>query len=331
MPSDPRYTDPALWWRGVICSLTVPVPGPGPRPFAVLGAHHRGPRAFSPEDVFFMQAVSTVIGAAVMRRGAELERLDATRRAEAADERRVVAEEALRERDVYVSVVAHEPRTPVAALSLKLAGLTRLAADPSNERRLAQVLPTRLEAATRQVQRLALLIERILDVSRISSGRLELQREPCDLVALVRDVVHDLREHAKQRRTPISIVGAGANDGCWDRGRLLQIMTNLVDNAIKYGAGAPVEVVVEADDAAARVRVIDAGPGIAPGDQERIFQRFERAAPVSQFGGMGLGLYVSKQLALAHGGDISLVSAPGRGCTFEVVLPRGEVARGGGA
>jgi signal transduction histidine kinase len=110
--------------------------------------------------------------------------------------------------------------------------------------------------------------------------------------------------------------------GHWDRLRLEQVISNLLSNAAKYGAGHPVEVAVEADGERARLREKDGGIGIAPEDQARIFERFERASGVGHIHGLGLGLWITRQIVEAHGGSIRVESAVGQGSTFVVELPR---------
>lgn len=109
--------------------------------------------------------------------------------------------------------------------------------------------------------------------------------------------------------------------GSWERARVEPIVGNLLSNALKYGAGRPVRGALEADGDSARVTVGDEGPGAAPGDGERLFGRFERAVSAQHYGGLGLSLYLARDLARAHGGEVELVPAPGPGATFRLTLP----------
>jgi signal transduction histidine kinase len=177
------------------------------------------------------------------------------------------------------------------------------------------------DRAARHIGRLGNLIERLLDVSRITTGRIDLDPEEMDLSEVVRDVSRRLVESAKVAGSTVTVTAERATIGLWDRLRMEQIVTNLLSNALKYGAGKPVEVTLESDGTRARLTVRDGGIGIAGDDVRRIFGRFERAAPARNFSGMGLGLYITRQAVEAHGGRISVSSQPGSGAVFTVELP----------
>jgi signal transduction histidine kinase len=172
------------------------------------------------------------------------------------------------------------------------------------------------------VGRLTDLVERLLDVSRIVQGRLSLQCEETDLGAVVRQVADDVREEALRVGSTLSVSAPASLPGHWDRARLEQILLNLLSNALKYGGGKPVEIFLEDLGDGARLSVKDYGIGIAAEDHERIFGRFERAAPTRHYGGLGLGLYVTRSIVEAHGGVIGVESRRGEGATFIVDLPR---------
>jgi PAS domain S-box-containing protein len=316
-----RFTIPReLLAAGVTSGLSVVVRGFERRPPGVLWAWSRAPRAFRPDEVHHLQAIANVVATAVARAVTE-EQLWATER-EAAREREstLQAQAALRERDDFISVAAHELRTPLAALQLKLESVQRiLRREPAET--LAARCEDRVESALRQAARLTELVDRLLEVSRVVSGRLSLQRDACELVALAREVLEDHQEHAALTGTELRFRGATPITGRWDRMRVRQILSNLVSNAMKYGPGQPVDVIVEGEGDLARVTVRDRGIGIAPEDLGRIFGRFERAAPIEHYGGLGLGLYVSRHLAEAHGGRIDVESRPGEGATFVLRLP----------
>jgi signal transduction histidine kinase len=183
-------------------------------------------------------------------------------------------------------------------------------------------LASAVEMMDRQVSRLTNLVSNLLDISRITSQRLQLDRENVDLTALVREVLGRFQQELARAGCPVAIQAADGVTGLWDKSRLDQVITNLLANAMKYGAGKPIEIDVEAQDGVARLRVRDHGIGIAPEDQARIFGRFERAVSVHSYGGFGLGLWIAAQIVDAAGGKISVNSTPGDGATFLVELPR---------
>ncbi|MHB8417953.1 MAG: sensor histidine kinase [Myxococcales bacterium] len=227
---------------------------------------------------------------------------------------------AIRARDDFLSIASHELRTPLSALKLNLDLLLR------NERRsgrteLSEEAVKRLLAANRQIDRLNRLISDLLDVARITSGTLTLQLEDLDLAQVAREAVARLDDEAARAGSAV-MVRSQPVSGRWDRSRLEQVVTNLVANAIKFGGGRPVEVSIAPAGQRALLSVEDHGVGIAPEDQERIFERFERAVPPRAYGGLGLGLYIVRQIVAAHGGQVSLASRLGEGTKITVDLPR---------
>ena len=289
--------------------------------YGVLGAHTGSRRAFTGDDVSFLQSVANVIAAAIERRRMEEHLRAVEQKAQEELGRTIQAREALRERDEFISVAAHELRTPLTALQLKLQGLEQGFKSGLREKAGARTIGTRLDGALRQTERLSMLIERLLDVSRIAAGRLELAPEPFDLAALLRQVVDDFRDPAAAAGSELRLDAPAAVEGCWDRLRLEQVLVNLLSNAVKYGAGRPISVRLETTGERVRIAVADEGIGIAEQDLARLFSRFERAAPVRNYGGLGLGLYISRHIVDAHGGRIEVSSRPGLGSTFAIDLP----------
>ncbi|HEY3500831.1 MAG TPA: HAMP domain-containing sensor histidine kinase, partial [Polyangiaceae bacterium] len=185
----------------------------------------------------------------------------------------------------------------------------------------------KLESAARQTERLERLIDNLLDVSRITTGHLELEPEEIDLVEVVGDVVERQREEAAQSGVRIDIDGVAKASGIWDRMRVEQVVTNLLSNAVKYGDGKPIQVSIRADHEFVEVSVKDHGIGIAADDLERIFAQFERAAARRTYGGLGMGLYIARQIVTAHGGAVRVDSELGKGSTFSVSLPRSRLQK----
>lgn len=184
--------------------------------------------------------------------------------------------------------------------------------------------PSQIESVDRSLSRLGRLINDLLDVSRLRVGRLQIDREDVDLAALTRDVVDRHAAEISRARCAVAVHAPEPVVGRWDRPRLDQIITNLVSNAIKYGQGGPVEISVSREGFEGRLSVRDHGIGIDTGEQARIFERFERAVSSRNYGGLGLGLWIVRQLVEAHGGRIFVESRQGEGALFAVVLPLAE-------
>jgi signal transduction histidine kinase len=238
----------------------------------------------------------------------------------------IAAERAEREiaaRDEFLSIASHELRTPLSALLVQLGSVERTL-DPAapvaaGVDRVARAR-TKIVSALRHTNRLAGLVDTLLDVSRLATQRLVLHVEPCDLAAITREVVDHFVDEARRAGCEF-VLDLAPLAGQWDRARIEQIVTNLVSNAIKYGAGGPVELRCAPANGGAALVVRDHGIGIADEDRARIFDRFERAAPSRNYGGLGLGLFIARELAEAHGGAIDVASRPGQGSAFTVSLP----------
>jgi PAS domain S-box-containing protein len=230
-------------------------------------------------------------------------------------------QQAVRLRDEFLSVASHELKTPLTSLSLRLQLLTREAQAQAASPFVGRV-STLVDAGRKQVQRLADLVGDLLDVARINSGKMQLHWEPVDFAAVVREVVARMEPQATKAESPLTVEVPQSLEGTSDRMRLEQVAENLLTNAIKYGAGQPILVRMEATPEQVTLTVKDQGIGIAPEHQARIFERFERAVSDRNYGGLGLGLYITRTLVQAMGGDIGVQSALGQGATFTVNLPR---------
>lgn len=260
------------------------------------------------EGTLAISAIRDVTG-----RKAEEERAQLLIREQAA---RAALEDALRLRDEFLSVAAHELKTPVTSLRGSAELLLR---DAEHGR------PERLERGLRRIdeqsRKLGQLVTQLLDVSRIQSGRLSLERVGTDLVALVRDVVSsvDAQDHV------VEILGPPALVAEVDPVRMEQVLTNLVDNSVKYSRpGGHVAVSLAEDTGRAVIVIEDEGPGVAPQDRERIFHPFFRAAPRDAVAGMGLGLYISRQIVEQHGGRLQAEFPQPAGARMIVTIPVGE-------
>ena len=222
-------------------------------------------------------------------------------------------------RDEFLSIASHELRTPLTPLTLMIDNLEILL---ERDHLLTPKTSANLVIARRQIDRLADLVEEILEVSRITVGRLKLQLEEVDLVAIVRDAMEKLRHDADNAGCDLVFDAPASVIGRWDRGRIRQVALNLVSNAIKYGRGKPVIVRISASDSQVKLSTIDHGIGIPSEKRDKIFERFERAVSLQNYGGFGIGLFVTRNLVEAHGGTVSVASEAGHGSTFTVELPR---------
>ena len=232
-------------------------------------------------------------------------------------------EAAVRARDDFLSIASHELRNPVNAVQLQLVGVLRAYQRAGDEVR-ADDVRDRIVQANGQVGRLTRHLDNLLDVSRITAGSIVLEPEELDLTEVVGSVIDQVRGESGDgqiqfgERKPVV--------GWWDRLRVEQVVSNLLSNAIKYGDGQPIVIALDHDGRSARLLVKDRGIGIAPEQYERLFARFERGVSRRQYGGFGLGLWITRQLVDAMGGRISVDSRPGQGATFSIVLPLDRAA-----
>ncbi len=229
---------------------------------------------------------------------------------------------AVRVRDDFLSVTSHELRTPLTTMHLQLESLTRalerFPAEHPEYQRVARCSRVALE----QTDRLERLVTQLLDVSRLGERRLELQREDFDLASLTREIAERLAPLLPASGCRLDLSLDDPVEGRWDRARVDQVISNLLSNAIKFGVGGPIDVRVHRDHDQSRVVVRDRGIGISPADHDRIFERFERAVSTEHYGGFGLGLWISRRIASAHGGTLEVSSDLGAGATFTLTLPR---------
>jgi PAS domain S-box-containing protein len=228
--------------------------------------------------------------------------------------------EAVHARDVFLRVASHELKTPLTAAQLQIQSARRqLRREPGEA---AANLVLRLEATAKSVERLGTLVNALLDVSHVAAGKIVTEREPFDLSELVARAVGGFTRAASGRGCEIGLDLEPGISMVGDPARLEQVLSNLLSNAIKYGEGKPVSVRLRRSGPRhVSLDVLDHGIGIAPDDQLRIFEKFERAASARHYGGLGLGLWIARQIVEASGGVLRVSSAAGEGSTFTVQLP----------
>ncbi|MNX75890.1 Sensor protein TorS [compost metagenome] len=230
-------------------------------------------------------------------------------------------EQAVRMRDDFMSIVAHEVRTPLNGLILETQlRKMHLARDNAAAFTLDK-MHAMVDRDERQIKSLIRLIEDMLDVSRIRTGKLSIRPTRFDLSTLVRDLLHNFSRQIDAAETSVSLDAEQPVIGNWDEFRIEQVISNLLTNALRYGAKSPVSVKVYSEGGQALVDVRDQGIGISEENQTRIFQQFERVSARQAVAGLGLGLFISEQIVTAHGGTITVQSRIGEGALFRVCLP----------
>lgn len=253
------------------------------------------------------------LGDAEARRAAELKTLN-----EELQRRQAELERMMRGRNHFYTSMSHELRTPINAILGYSALLLDNIYGPLNERQLRGI-----ERTQKAGRHLLELVNDVLDLSKIEAGKIELRVEPVRLPDAIEDLFVTVRPLADQHGSELSLVCEG--EACpvsTDPRRVRQILLNLLSNAIKFGLGRPIRVVCASGaDGGVRVDVMDQGEGIAPEDQARIFEEFIQLDHPGQHEGTGLGLPISRRLAVLLSGSLEVVSAPGEGSTFSLTLP----------
>ena len=226
---------------------------------------------------------------------------------------------AMRAREQFISIASHELRAPLAPIRLQVQRLLRSFAK-NRAVRPEEVIES-LQVVERQSTRLSRLLENVLDTTRLQLGRLPLHPEDVDAAAVFDEVAATLREPLAHAGCTLTVEKRGTPMGRWDRARLGQVLTNLLSNAAKHGGRGPIEVSLDGGPTRTTIVVRDHGPGVAPEERERIFDPFEHTEKSGPDSGLGLGLYVAREIVEAHGGRLTVDSAPGGGAAFEIDLP----------
>ena len=227
----------------------------------------------------------------------------------------------LKSRDEFLAAAAHELKTPVAATKLKLQTGLRILRQSAKGEVSQETLLELFRDGDHQMSRLTRLIDNLLDLSRANSGKLLLQLESCDLGELIAEVCDRYSRQITHAKSFLKIEVEAGLVGRWDRDRLDQVLSNLLTNAVRHAPGSTISVGAQRLDATVQIVVKDEGPGISLVRQERIFERCEHPSFQSGDRGMGLGLYITREIVLAHQGSIWVKSQAWSGAAFHVSLP----------
>ena len=229
-----------------------------------------------------------------------------------------VLRDAVEARDRFLGIAAHELRNPMAAISLAVDSI-RFQAARSEE--VCPWLRDRLEALERQTRYFVRRSTMLLDVNRVATGQLRVERARANLAEVVRHAVRDVAAEADRAGCELRTRLAEDAVGSWDPSALEHVASSFLSNAVKFGAGHPIDVFVRCERDVAALAVRDRGPGISDQERARIFDPFERAVGSREGAGFGLGLWMSRQLVRAHGGEIFVESEPGVGSVFTATFP----------
>lgn len=232
------------------------------------------------------------------------------------------AREEVKARDEFLSIASHELKSPLTAMLLQIQTALHNVKNVSLANFSVAKLLTMLESVEHQTTRLSKMISDLLNISLITTKKLDLEPEKVDLTELAQNVIDNFSDKLTKDGYDLQLEYDKPVIGQWDKVRIEQVITNLITNAIKYGDGKPIHVKIANSDNKGRISITDRGIGIPDEQQGKIFALFERADGTKKgYQGLGVGLYITDQIVKAHGGQIKLKSKPGSGSTFTVELP----------
>lgn len=283
----------------------------GSKVIGVIYVGSQRPAHFSTEDLAIVRLIADRIGSAIDR--AQLLESEILSRQQ--------TEKTLALRNEFISIASHELKTPLTSLKLQCQLLNRAIQNGKTGEQVMESVSKMLSVGLRQFDRLTRLVDDMLDISRISAGKLRVEREITDLREMIESVVDHLSELIASAGCALTLNLESGVIANVDRFRMEQVIINLLGNAVKYGKGHPIEISLKKIGGTAEISVRDHGIGISEEDQHRIFERFERSSQASEFGGMGLGLYIAKEIVALHDGSIRVKSRRGEGATFTVRFP----------
>ncbi len=232
-----------------------------------------------------------------------------------------LAQKDIKARDEFLSIISHELKTPLSVMLLKLHNELNNIRSASLANFSVHELMAVLKNSEQQIKWLSLMINDLVDISLITTGKIDLQPEDTDLVNVTNQVKQSFSEVLKRKKYKINISAQSPVVGKWDKVRLEQVITNLFSNAIKYGDGKPINIQIFKSGKDGKFVIKDNGTGISPGEQKSIFDLFKRADPEKYKQGLGVGLFITSQIVKMHGGNIKVSSALAKGTAFTVTLP----------
>ncbi|HSW88160.1 MAG TPA: HAMP domain-containing sensor histidine kinase [Candidatus Saccharimonadales bacterium] len=231
------------------------------------------------------------------------------------------AQEEIQSRDEFLSVASHELKTPLTSMLLQIQTALHNIRSVSLAQFSVEHLLKMLESAENQTKRLSRMINDLLNVSLITTGKMDLELEELDLEEVVKNVLEDFSQKLEKENYEVTLEAAEPVVGQWDKVRIEQAISNLISNAIKYGRKKPIEITLSKRETMGRLVMKDQGIGIPASEAKRIFALFQRAVSPNDYKGLGVGLYITNQIIKAHGGKISVSSKEGKGSTFTLELP----------
>ena len=234
---------------------------------------------------------------------------------------RTEAENAVEMRDKFMSIASHELKTPLTTILLHLRATLKRTSTQSIADFSGEKLVKSLSVAEQQSQRLTIMIKDLLNVSLVSTGRIQIQTQPAELSQIIENLVQTFEEQITKEKIKLSVDIKDKIEGEWDIIRIEQIISNLLTNALKYGHNKPIHISLQRKTQIATIIVTDHGPGIPSQEQTKIFDLFHRVENGTDKKGLGVGLFISKQIALSHGGDLTVKSQQGKGTSFILTLP----------